>query len=309
VLGIAYVGARFPGPFALFDDLSNFPVHFGLAFIACAALHVVRRQAAWAAGAIAAAALAIAPVVPWFFGADAAPADPAKPWVKFLASNVYFANHQHRLIKDLIAKEDPDLVGLVEVNSRWLHRLKPLREWYPYHFEVPDENYVGLALYSRLPLEDARVLQLPGEPSTPAIAATLKAPGGDVEIVLVHPMSPLSAEIIRRRNEQILALAKYVRAAGRPLVIAGDFNLSMWNAGYRPLTDVAELHNARQGSGIGPTWPSVWRLGVPIDHILATPDVALRNFRVLGGIGSDHFPISAEFSHADSVAAKSPGIP
>lgn len=271
-------------------------MHFGFAFIACAALLAAQRQAAWAAAAVAAATLALAPVVPWYLGADAAPADPARPWVKFLASNVYYANYHRRRIQDLIAKEDPDLVGLVEVNSAWLHRLKPMRERYPYHFEVPDERYVGLALYSRLPLENARVLQLPGEPSTPAIAATLKARGGDVEIVLVHPMSPGNADLIRRRNEQIRALAEYVRAAGRPLVIAGDFNLTMWNAGYRPLTDVAELHNARKGHGVGPTWPSIWRLGVPIDHILGTTSVQIRNFRVLGYIGSDHFPVFAEFN-------------
>ena len=93
-------------------------MHFGLAFIAAAALLAVQRQAAWAAAALAAAALALAPVVPWYFGADAAPADPARPWVKFLASNVYSQNSQRRLIQDLIAKEDPDIVGLVEVNSQ-----------------------------------------------------------------------------------------------------------------------------------------------------------------------------------------------
>jgi endonuclease/exonuclease/phosphatase (EEP) superfamily protein YafD len=271
-------------------------VHFGLAFIACAALLAVQRQPAWAAAALAAAALALAPVVPWYFGADAPLADPARPWVKILASNVYYANHQRRRIKDLVAEENPDLVGLVEVSSSWLHALKSLRERYPYHFEVPDENYVGLALYSRLPLENARVLQLPGEQPTPAIAATLKLPGGDIEIVLVHPMSPIGADFVRRRNEQIRALAEYVRAAGRPLVIAGDFNLTMWNAGYRPLVDVAKLHNARQGHGVGPTWPSVWRLGVPIDHILGTSAVRFRNFRVLGAVGSDHLPVLAEFS-------------
>jgi endonuclease/exonuclease/phosphatase (EEP) superfamily protein YafD len=291
------------------DNLSNFPVHFGFAFIACAFLLAAQRQFAWATGAVAAAALALAPVVPWYFGAEAAPADPARPWVKLLVSNVYIANPRRQLIQDLVAEVSPDVVGLVEVNSLWLRRLKPLRERYPYHFEVPDENYIGVALYSRLPLDNARVLQLPGEPSTPAVAATLKAPGGDVEIVLVHPNSPLTAQLIRRRNEQILALAEYVRAAGRPLVIAGDFNLSMWNAGYRPLADVAELHNARDGHGVGPTWPSLWRLGVPIDHILATPDVALRDFRVLRGVGSDHFPISAEFGREDAVAAKNPAIP
>ena len=280
----------------MLDNLSNFPVHFGLAFIASAALLALQRQAAWAAGTVAAAAIALAPVVPWYFGADAAPADPARPWVKFLASNVYYANHQRRRIQNLVAEEDPDLVGLVEVSSSWLHRLKSLRERYPYYFEVPDEHYVGLALYSRLPLENARVLQLPGEPSTPAIAATLKAPGGDVEVVLAHPMSPISADLVRRRNEQIRALAQYVRAAGRPLVIAGDFNLTMWNGGYRPLVDVAELHNARQGYGVGPTWPSIWRLGVPIDHILGTQAVQFRNFQVLGPVGSDHLPVLAEFS-------------
>ena len=72
-LGLAYAGARFPGPFALLDNLSNFPVHFGLAFIACAALLAVQRQAAWAAAAVAAAALALAPVVPWYFGARRGP--------------------------------------------------------------------------------------------------------------------------------------------------------------------------------------------------------------------------------------------
>jgi hypothetical protein len=41
------------------------------------------------------------------------------------------------------------------VNSRWLHRLSAARRL-SFHFEVPDEHYVGLALYSRLPLEDAR---------------------------------------------------------------------------------------------------------------------------------------------------------
>ena len=132
---------------------------------------------------------------------------------------------------------------------------------------------------------------MPGEPSTPAIAATLKAPGGDVEIVLVHPMSPLNAEFIRRRNEQILALAEYVRAAGRPLVIAGDFNLTMWNAGYRPLTDVADLAQRAPGTRRRTDLALVWRLGVPIDHILGTPDVQFRNFRVLGDVGSDHFPV------------------
>lgn len=234
--------------------------------------------------------------MPWYFGGDTAPEHSARPTIKILSSNVYYLNHRTRQVQDLVNAESPDVVGLIEVTASWMSRLRTLHAEYPYRFEAPDEEYVGLALYSRLPFENARILALPGEPSTPAIAATLKAPGGDIEIVLVHPTSPESAEYIARRNEQILAIAEYVAAEHGPVVVAGDFNVTMWNTGYRPLVEVANLHNARQGRGVAPSWPSLGKIGVPIDHILGSHDVLFRNFRVLGDVGSDHYPISAEFS-------------
>ena len=302
LLVLAFAGARFPGPFATLDNLSNFPAHFAAGFAACAALFAWRRRFIAALACAALAALALVPVVPWYVGAEAAPDDPSRPHVRLLVSNVYYANRRHKRLLELVELESPDVVGLVEVNARWLRKLKPLRARYPYHYEVPDEHFVGLALYSRLPLEHARVLPLPGERSTPAIAATLKTRGGDVEIVLAHPMSPVGAEFIQRRNAQIAALARHASAARIPLVLAGDLNLSMWNDAYRPLAETAGLHNARAGHGIGATWPArgplgrLATLGVPIDHILASPAVKLRNFRVLAPIGSDHLPVSAEFS-------------
>jgi endonuclease/exonuclease/phosphatase (EEP) superfamily protein YafD len=296
LLALAFAGAQFQGPFATLDNLSNFPAHFGAGFLAVAAVFGLRRHLLPALACLALAVVALWRVVPWYIDAPSAPEDPARPYVRLLVSNVYFANRDHQRLLALVQAENPDVVGLVEVSARWLRKLKPLRERYPYHYEVPDEHYVGLALYSRLPLEDARVLRLPGESSSPAIAATLAAPGGDVELVLVHPMSPIGAEYIERRNAQIAALARHAKAAQVPVVLAGDLNLTVWNDAYRPLVDVAGLHNARAGYGVGATWPAIGPLGVPIDHILATPGVRLRKFRVLPGIGSDHLPVTAEFS-------------
>ena len=295
LLGLGYAGTYFGRLHPFLDNLSNFPVHFAAAFLGLAAALAACRSRPWALASAAAAALALAPVAPWYFATAASADDATQPSKKLLISNVYVANHQHKRLLQRIAEENPDVIGLVEVNSRWLHRLKALRAAYPYHFEVPDEHYVGLALYSRLPLEDARVLQL-GVSSTPAIAATLKTATGDVEFILAHPISPLNAEYIQRRNQQILALAQYVAAANQSTVLAGDLNLTIWNRGYRPLAETGGLHNAREGHGVEPTWPSIGPLGVPIDHILATPDVQLSNFQVLGDIGSDHLPIAAEFS-------------
>src|SRR5688572_1549337 len=295
LLALAFAGAEFPGPFAVLDNLSNFPAHFAAAFLAVATLLAWQRRRVPAVACVALAALALAPVVPWYFGAESAAGDPARPWVRLLVSNVYHSNRSHEQLLDLVEREKPDVVGLLEANAQWLHALKPLRARYPHHYEVPGELHVGLALYSRFPLEDARELRLPGDGSTPAIAATLAAPGSDVEIVLAHPMAPVGAQYVRQRNLQIAALAKHAAAAQVPLVLAGDLNLTMWNDAYRPLVEVGGLHNARKGHGISPSWPALGPIGVPIDHILATRDVGLRNFRVMPGIGSDHYPVTAEF--------------
>lgn len=296
LLVLAFAGAQFPGGFVVLDNLSNFPAHFAAAFAVCGALFAWRRRLLPALACAALAALALARVVPWYFGAEPVPADAARAWVRLLVANVYHENpHQGRLLA-LVRKEDPDVVGLVEVSERWVRGLEPLREAYPYRYELPDEHYAGLALYSRLPIDDARTITLPAAYSSPAIAATLKTPGGDVEIVLAHPASPIGAEYVARRNAEVAALARHASGARNPLVLAGDLNLTMWNDGYRPLVDVAQLRNARQGHGIAPSWPALGPLGVPIDHILGSAGVHLRNFRVLHGIGSDHFPVTAEFS-------------
>ena len=219
-------------------------------------------------------------MVPWYIGQAAVPGDAKRQFAKFFVSNVHFSSREHVLLRKRIAEENPDLVGLVEVTSTWIGKLESLRADYPYHFEVPDERFVGLALYSRLPLADARVLDL-GLASTPAIAATVETQAGEIELILAHPMAPVSAEFVNRRNEQILALAHYIAASGAPVILAGDLNLTMWNDNYRPLVETGGLQNARDGHGVGPTWPSILPIGVPIDHILATRDVALRDFRVL----------------------------
>ena len=279
----------------MLDNLSNFPAHFGVVFLASAAFLAWRGRRVFAIGATAAAILAFAPVLPWYFGGEAEAPAASSPHLKLLVSNVYYSNRKFDRIQQLVAEEDPDVVGLVEVSERWLKKLKPLRDRYPFHFEVPDELHVGLALYSRLPVSSARAVRI-GDDSTPAIVATLATPAGEVELLLVHPASPVDSSAIRRRNAQIQALAQHVRDSGRPTVLAGDLNTTMWNAGYRPLETIAQLHNARAGHGIGPTWPAIGRLGVPIDHILATPGVSLRGFRVLRSVGSDHRPIAAEFA-------------
>lgn len=294
LLGAAFIAAQFGELHFTLDNLSNFPVYFAVAFLLCTAALLWLGDRRFAILPAAGVALSLVPVVPWYFPDTSAPAPGART-VKLLVSNVYVHNRQHGKILRLIDAEQPDIVGLVEVNSRWLRKVAPLHASYPYRFEIPDEAYVGLALFSRLPLTDARVLRV-GDAGTPAIAATIVTPDGEIEFILAHPTSPIDTEHVQRRNAQLRALGHYVGSLKRPVVIAGDLNLTMWNRNYAEFAEQGGLHNARAGRGIGPTWPAVWPFGVPIDHVLATAPVRFRSFRVQPRIGSDHLPISAEFS-------------
>jgi endonuclease/exonuclease/phosphatase (EEP) superfamily protein YafD len=295
LLSVAFAAAQFGELHFTLDNLSNFPVHFAAAFLLCAIALARLGDRRLALVAVAGLALALIPVVPWYFaGTTKQPATGATP-VKLFVSNVYFRNRQHARLLQLIDREQPDVVGLVEVNERWLRKVARLRAEYPYHFEIPDEAIIGLALYSKLPLTNAHILHT-GDAGTPAIAATMATADGEIEIILAHPMSPLDTENVRRRNAQLRALGDYVDSLDRPVIIAGDLNATMWNRNYREFAEQGGLHNARAGRGVGPTWPSVWPLGVPIDHIVATEPVRFRNFRVLESVGSDHLPVSAEFS-------------
>jgi len=294
-VGVVYAAAQLGTSRAMLDNLSNFPALFAAGFAAAAVGLAVLRERAWAAAAALGAALAFAPVVPWYMPPEARAEESAAPAVKLFINNVYYRNFQRKKLIRLIEEEKPDVIGLVEVTSHWLQKLEVLHGEYPYRFELPDEAYAGIALYSRLPLSGARVLKL-GDTNLAAVEASVAAPGGPVRLLIVHPTSPVNQDNFELRNRQLRELAKYVAAAPHPIVVAGDFNLTMWNRHYQPLVDVAALHNAREGHGIGATWPAGWPLGVPIDHVLASGDVQLRNFRVLRAIGSDHRPISAEFA-------------
>jgi endonuclease/exonuclease/phosphatase (EEP) superfamily protein YafD len=295
LLGAAFVAAQFGELHFTLDNLSNFPVQFAAAFLACAAAlaHLGDRRLALVSAV--GLALSLVPVVPWYFSGTSGPPAPGATTVKLLVSNVYVHNRQHAQLLRLIDKEQPDVVGLIEVNSRWLRKVARLRASYPYHFEIPDEEFVGLALYSRLLLTNARVLHV-GEAGTSAIAATIETADGEIEFILMHPVSPLDTDHVRRRNAQLRALGRYVGTLQQPAVVAGDLNATMWNRNYRAFAELGSLHNARAGRGVGPTWPSIGPLVVPIDHILATTPVRFQNFRVLESIGSDHRPVSAEFS-------------
>src|SRR5262245_40869559 len=110
LLGLAYAGARFPGPIAFLDNLSNFPAHFAAAFLACAVVFACLGRVAWTLAALAGLALALAQVLPLYRAAPYSTPPAAQAPVRVLAANVLLHNREHERLVALVEREDPDVV-------------------------------------------------------------------------------------------------------------------------------------------------------------------------------------------------------
>ena len=230
------------------------------------------------------------------FAVRSAPSDVDES-LRLMAANVFIGNRQPQPVLDLVREERPDLVLLVEVDDRWMSALEELGDEYPHRFQVTrDEQTFGLgpfgiALFSRLPLTDARSHRL-GTERTPVVTAKVQHAGCEWTIIGVHPYPPVSSRYTAARDSVLADVARLSRDAEGPKVVLGDLNTTCWSPQFADLLEVGKLRDSEVGFGYQPTWPD-WLpvLVLPIDHLLHSPDVRVIDRRIGPSIASDHRPV------------------
>ncbi len=212
--------------------------------------------------------------------------------VRILHANVLSSNKQYSLLLDLIAQEKPDLVMLQEINNQWLEALAPLANDYPFSCILAREDNFGMAVYSRMPLQDAVVRQF-GNAHLPSMAFQIQLDDALVDVIASHPIPPSSPAAQSSRNEQLMQITSFAQGRVHPLILVGDLNTTMWTASYHNLCQKLGLTNAREGFGIMPSWPAHLPaiMRIPIDHCLISDEFLVRDFRLGPKIGSDHLPL------------------
>lgn len=279
----------------MLDNLSSFRVHFAITFFLCAAIFFAIRAWRWSGVAMLGFLASLASIVPWYLpgvpGAVAAGTDS----IRLMAANVSPRLEDPGRLLELIDRERPDVIGLIELNPGFLARLDGLSNVYPYRFEAPAEGFWGLALFSRRPLSGVRLIRF-GDGVPPALVAELREGGAVVELILAHPFPPMTAELASLRNLQLQEIATHVAGSERPTILMGDLNIALWSPYYRDFVGKSGLGNARRGMGVAGTWPPNSLLGVPIDHLLHSDGITATSFRVLDPIGSDHLPVMADLA-------------
>jgi endonuclease/exonuclease/phosphatase (EEP) superfamily protein YafD len=280
------------------DVWSHFRVQYLLGLAVCLVLLAVLRDRLFLVVAGACFVVNAVEIVPWYFGANAAAADEDAPRLTLLCANVWNFNEEHERFLQLIKERDPDVVVVLEATREWVEALEPIADAYPYSEMHTRPDPFGIALYSRLPLEGARIVQY-GSAGVPSIVASVKLGGETVTILATHPLPPRRPGPWRLRNEQLEAIAAARADFGERLIVAGDFNASPFSPCLRHFVATMRrsglaLRFASKGHGIKPTWPTFNRLFfTPLDHIFVTGNLVVTDFRTGPYIGSDHLPIQA----------------
>jgi endonuclease/exonuclease/phosphatase (EEP) superfamily protein YafD len=231
------------------------------------------------------------------------------PLLKVFSCNVWTYNQDYPAILELVRKENPDIAMFYEVTTPGQQQLDTLNDVLPFSVGRNTQAVV----YTKLSLDGTRILFNSPKYYNTTIIENLRRGDRAFTVVATHPSSPHSREQFLARNEQLDNLAEYLSGSAAPLIIGGDFNITMWSPFYQRFVEKARLDNARQGFGVIPTWSPMkiralpeflqpW-LSIPIDYIFTrSGKFELHTISMKAGsyVGSDHLPVIAEIGAADS---------
>ena len=263
-----------------------------LLFLAFALWNLVLRRA-WLVGAATLSALVC------LSGVGHTPAQPKEEGggagFRVALINLLQENRQQAEVARVALGTGADAIAFLEVDPLWARALdQHLGADYPFRRTVAGTNQYGIALYSRLPFNNAEIFDLVGRP---AIEADLTTPIGTVRLFCVHTSSPRGPAAFRDRNRQLEALADRARAVARPVVIMGDLNAVSWDADLERVVERMEVGEAPGGPPA--TWPTLFgRALMPLDHIFVSAGLGLDGPEPLRIPGSDHRGLVADIGPA-----------
>jgi endonuclease/exonuclease/phosphatase (EEP) superfamily protein YafD len=218
-----------------------------------------------------------------------------KKTTKFFYSNVLTSNQNFSGLIELIKKEKPDIVGLIEVNDDWESHMHCDLDEYKYKVSLPHDDNFGVLLLSKNEILKSEIKYF-CDYELPSICASIKINSDTITFILTHTIPPTSSYDFAQRNLQLENISKYVNSASN-IIVAGDFNCSSFSQNFNRILENTDLRDSRIGFGLQPTWPT-WApvFYITLDHILISKKIHVAGRKTLDDFGSDHVPVMLEFS-------------
>lgn len=287
----------FASVFLLGELVVHFKVFYLLGALASVGLFALRRKWRWLLFAGVLTAIHVPGVLVWYLPSSNTPSGEAETNLRIVTANVLTENQEHGFFLDFIEDTQPDIIFIQELNDAWAESLQALKEAYAHYAMEPRSDNFGIAMFSRLPLDEIDIRYY-GEASVPSVHARLTLDGRSISLLSYHTLPPAGPEYMATRNRQLEAIGAYVEAQDDLVIVAGDLNVTPWSPNYKAMIRKSGLKNARQGHGIKPTWSGI-PLPIallPLDHVLLSPGIAVKTFGVGPRIGSDHRPLVVDLA-------------
>lgn len=214
--------------------------------------------------------------------------------VSMMSVNVLMENTRYDDLVQIIDREDPDVLLLMETDQVWHDALGDvLGRYTTVKTHIADDHY-GLIFATRLDPVTVEFLW-PIDDDTPALKAVLRAPNGaEFNFIGLHPRPPVPGNSTAVRDEQIKEAALMTSSSDRPTVCMGDFNDVAWSWTTDRFKRYGSFVEPRVGRGMYASFHAKYPLmRLPIDQIFLTENVNLVSFDRLENFGSDHFPMVA----------------
>ena len=224
---------------------------------------------------------------------------PGQPSIRVYSANLWARNTDVEAIRRSVAAADADIVVLVEFGDAPAARIDDVLAGYPHRAVLGRvDRPSGAArsvIASRHPI--SRILPTPADRLS-ALGAIVQTPLGPVNVFGVHLTRPWPYQYQWGQISQVMALtARRAAAPDNPVIAAGDFNsVSSARIGKQIRSDM--------GLAPAPGWPGTWPsqapalVGITIDQVYRSPDLALLSRRLGLPTGSDHRPVITEFTLA-----------
>ena len=284
---LVIAGAALPWTWFLVRDLGGpaeavavlLPLPVLIAFVVVLGIGLARRRRALLA--VAASLLVfgvvavLGPLLP-----DRGP--PPVASVTLVSANLFSENPTPDAAVEALLAVGADVEVAVETSPEHRAALERVDNAHPY--SATDDQ---LVVRSRYPV--TAMLDPTHVPARRILAVTIEAPAGPFVLYAVHALNPLSESTFA---SQLVWVDRLLAAASRetlPVVIAGDFNMSDRQLGYRRLA--GDMRDAVTAGGWGrPTYSDgIWApLFLRIDHVFASRDWCGADGRTVDLPGSDH---------------------
>ncbi|AFY50480.1 hypothetical protein Nos7524_4738 [Nostoc sp. PCC 7524] len=235
-------------------------------------------------------------VLPWYLPHAQQVVDNSGQKIRLLSLNINIQNNSTNEIIDIVQANQPDIALLLEIDNKSFENLRwQFQDTLPSAFR---SSGGGLAIFSRLPLQDVKGDNF-NKQGNHNLIATIEIDKQPIKFIGTHPLVPTKPTNFHSRNRQLAALTKYIQQLQQPVILAGDFNLTPWSPYYRRLINKTNLHNTRLGFGILPSWPRpathvhlpswlIPLINIPIDHCLVSKHFQVATTYTGANANSDH---------------------